>query len=315
MSSERIFNIFVYFDAGVAREYGIRHHRISGTDDEKTEYLRLRVDADHALARRFTLPRAFTPEQWRAAQRHGDVLGFFEEGLAHFHAGRSPVFGQTPIVDGQPAIDVIIGAEPFRGDQVSALPGQGAVPDYLVDYASGSEIRFTELINDDYFKAIRALFNAKLYVSSAKLLMSCIDTLAFTEYGDVPGNFSRWIETYVDLTPNGITGEELWEFRNSILNMTNLASRKVIAGKVSPILPYVGTLATLPALATGAKPFNLFGLITSVADGIGRWGDSYNQDRDKFLTFIERYDLTVSDSRMASYPYPRESPPDAAPRP
>jgi len=34
-------------------------------------------------------------------------------------------------------------------------------------------------------------------------------------------------------------------------------------------------------------------------DGIGRWTESYNQDRDKFLTFIERYNLTISHSRMA----------------
>ena len=43
----------------------------------------------------------------------------------------------------------------------------------------------------------------------------------------------------------------------------------------------------------------IYGLITAVGDGIGRWGESYNKDRDKFLKFIERYDLTISDSRMA----------------
>lgn len=313
MTSERIFNIFIFFEGGISREYGIRHHRISGTDDEKTDFLRREVDTDHPLARRFALQRSFTPEQWRVAQRHGDILGYFHDGLEHFHAGRSPVTCLTSIVDGKATIDLIAGYEPFRGDQVSALPGQGAVPDYLVYYTSGSEIRFTELIHDDYFKAIRTLFNTKLYVSCAKLLMSCVDTLAFVEYGDVSGNFTRWVESYVDLSPNGITAEELWEFRNSILHMTNLSSRKVVAGKVSPILPYVGGPEALPALVTGAKPFNLYVLITSIGNAIGRWAESYNQDREKFTDFIERYDLTISDSRMAWYPYPGDLPSDEVP--
>lgn len=314
MTSERIFNIFIFFEDGISREYGIRHHRMSGTDDEKADFLRREVDTDQTLARRFALPRSFTLENWRAAQRLGDVLDFFHAGLEHFHAGRSPVTCVTPIVDGRATIDLIAGYEPFRGDQVSALPGHGAVPDYLVHYTSGSEIRFTELINDDYFKAIRTLFNAKLYVSCAKLLMSCVDTLAFIEHGDVSGNFTRWVETYVDLSPIAITAEELWEFRNSILHMTNLSSRKVVAGKVSPILPYVGGPETLPALLTGAKPFNLSVLIKSIGAAIGRWAESYNQDREKFANFIERYDLTISDSRMALYPYLGDPPFDEAPR-
>ena len=78
------------------------------------------------------------------------------------------------------------------------------MPDYRVDYTSGNTFRFTDLIHDDYFKAIRTLFNAKLYVSCSKLLMSCVDTLAFVEYGDDPGNFTKWVDIYVDLTPNGI---------------------------------------------------------------------------------------------------------------
>ena len=56
------------------------------------------------------------------------------------------------------------------------------MPDYLVHYTTENTFRFTELINDDYFKAIRTLFNAELYVSSAKLLISCVDTLSFVEY-------------------------------------------------------------------------------------------------------------------------------------
>lgn len=304
MSDERIFNIFLYFDAGLASEYGIRHHRVSGSDDDKAAYLSGRVEQDHPIARRFRLSRTFKPEEWLAVFRLGDVLGYFEEGFEIFRAPAAPVFCVTSIVDGTPMVDQQTGPEPFRGDMVTAQEGRGAVPDYLVHYTSGNTFQFTQLIHDDYFKAIRTLFNAKLYVSCAKLLMSCVDTLAFVEYGDVPDNFTKWLDTFVDLVPHGITSEELWQFRHSILHMTNLASKKVIAGKVSPIMPYVGGPETMPAITPDLpKPFNLYGLITTIGEGIGRWGEAYNTDRDKLLKFIERYDTTISDSRMAWFPY------------
>lgn len=303
MAFERIFNIFVYFDDGLARHYGVRHHRRTGSDDAKCEHLRVHVDGDHPLAQRFSLPRSFTAEQWLAAQRVGDVLQYFEDALTLYRASPSPVFCLTSIVDGMPKIDRTIGPKSFRGNQVMASEIFGSFPDYLVEYVEADRLDLPRLINDDYFIAIRTLFNNRLYVSCTKLLMSCIDTLAFVEFGDQPGNFANWLDTYVTLTVHGINSEELWEFRNSVLHMTNLASRKVLSGNVSPIVPYVGTQPTLPAASPGSpKPLNLYGLIASVADGIGKWAESYNEDRDKFLAFVERYDLTISDSRMAWCP-------------
>ena len=59
----------------------------------------------------------------------------------------------------------------------------------------------------------------------------------------------------------------------------------------------------LPSTPDLPKPFNLYDLITTVATGIGRWGEDYNSDQDKLLKFIERYDTTISDSRMAWFSY------------
>lgn len=168
----------------------------------------------------------------------------------------------------------------------------------------GNTFRFAELIRDDYFKAIRTLFNEKLYVSCAKLLMSCVDTLAYVEYGDAQGNFLKWLDTYVDLKPYGISSGELWEFRNSVLHMTNLASRKVIAGKISPITFYIGGPEAMPPVTPDLpKLFNLHELIKAISKGIGKWGETYNADPDKMLKFIERYDTTISDVRVAYTPY------------
>ena len=135
--------------------------------------------------------------------------------------------------------------------------------------------------------------------------MSCVDTLAFVEYGDVPGNFVQWLDAYADLNPLGISAGELWEFRNSILHMTNLSSRKVVAGSVSPIMPYVGGPQSMSSIAPGGlKPFNLFELIKAVGNAIGKWAETYNTNRDKILGFTERYDTTISDSRMARVRHP-----------
>ncbi len=221
-----------------------------------------------------------------------------------FSAPSAPVFCLTPVVDGSPTVENRVGPEPYRGDVVTAQEGWGAVPYYLLHYTSGNTFHFAELIHDDYFKGIRTLFNEKLYVSCSKLLMSCVDSLAFVEYGDVAGNFTKWVDTYVDLTPHGISADELWEFRNSILHMTNLSSRKVDAGKVSPIMPYVGRPKSMPSIGPNApKPFNLLELIKTIGDGIGKWGESYNTDHDKILKFIERYDMTISDTRVAWVPH------------
>jgi hypothetical protein len=144
------------------------------------------------------------------------------------------------------------------------------------------------LLNDDYFLAIKLLFNNSYYVSATKLLISFIDTMGFVEFGDDGSNtFVRWVDTYVDLTPVGITAEELWEHRNSLLHMTNLDSRKVLAGKAKRLLCYVGTLPNgFPSEDQDQKYFNLQKLIHTVAAGTSRWAATFNVDRSKFETFV-----------------------------
>ena len=83
MSTERVFNIFIYFNEGSAIEYGVRHHRFGGRDSDKVAFLLAHIEQDHRIARRFRLPRSFKPDEWLAAVRHGGVLGYFE-GLSGF---------------------------------------------------------------------------------------------------------------------------------------------------------------------------------------------------------------------------------------
>lgn len=302
--SERIFNVFIYFEGGKAREYGLRHYRRDGTEAEKLAYLATRVDEDAGIAARFPLPRAFTVGEWQALQRTGMNIGQFEAGFQQYRAAPAPVLDITMVDEGQPRTDAKTDLEPFWGDKVGQeLPGE--MQDWLIKYTKDDKFHFDQLINDDYFVAIKLLFNARHLASACKLLVSCIDTLAFIEFGDERNNFASWLDDYVDLAPVGVTSTELWEFRNSIVHMTNLSSRAVLAGKVSPIMPYIGSdeLAEL-ARSTEMKPFNFYGLIIALGAGIGRWAETYNTDRDKFLKFVERYDTLLSDSRLATFVAP-----------
>lgn len=299
--TERIFNFFIYFEENVAHELGVWFHKRSGTDTEKTDFLRSQVTNDHTKARRVPLPHSFTPEQWRARLRIDGALPLLEPTLERLNAPRRNfIYCLTPIVDGVAYWDQMSAAGVFRGSDVTDFGREGHMPDYLVDYTDGQYFHLDKLINDDFFSAIRILFNNQHYVSASKLLMCCIDTLAFVEYGDTRGNFSKWLNQYCDLSTLGITADELWEYRNAVLHMTSLDSKKVIAGKVARIAPYVAAPGLAPPeKSDDAKPFNLLDLINVIAAGIDRWGDSYNSTPEKTLDFIARYDITISDKRTA----------------
>lgn len=239
-------------------------------------------------------------------------LELFEEAFGFYRAPKAPLICITAIVDGAPLIDLQADLEPYQGNKVGEeLPGD--MQDWLVKYTEENTFRFDKLINDDYFVAIRTLFNARHIASASKLLMSCIDTLAFVEHGNERGNFALWLDSYVDLAPLGITSAELWEFRNSIVHMTNLSSRAVLAGKVATIMPYIGSDELAKhARSTAMKPFNFYSLIQAIGTGIGKWAETYNADRDKFLSFIERYDTIISDSRLAEFIVTESPHPDSS---
>ena len=178
--------------------------------------------------------------------------------------------------------------------------------DYLNKYVTPQGFDAPRLINDDFFLAIKTLFNAGFYVSAAKLLMILIDSVAFVSEGD-RGNriFCAWLGKYVDLSPVGITSEELWEHRNSLLHMTSSESRKVRSGKVCRLMMYVGTLPPgLKVKMHQPKFFNLVILLQAVGKGIGQYLNSLNNDPKKRESFIQRYDEILSDVRYERFELP-----------
>lgn len=171
--------------------------------------------------------------------------------------------------------------------------------EWYIEYTDSNGFHFDRLINDDFFEAIRLLFNNKHYVSSMKLLMICIDTLSFLEFGDVPNNFQNWLKIYVHLENIGISPDELWEFRNSILHTTSFDYRKVLAKKVTRLMFYVSkpNLEYVKETDEG-KYFSFKELIGTIANGISKWADTYNVSKEKFEYLLQRYDRIISDKRM-----------------
>ena len=79
--------------------------------------------------------------------------------------------------------------------------------------------------------------------------------------------------------------------------MSNLASREVLKGNVVRLEFSVGSESAL-ANAKGVKRFSLHDLLRTTAEAVSKWAESYNADRNKFVDFVRRYDLTVSDARL-----------------
>ncbi len=301
MPTEDIYNLFVFMEGNEITGLGATVYELEGTDDQKIAFLQSRVDRDHASAKRYAPTTSLTIDEYEARLRLGRHLEIFEGIFKERIASRRPLCVVTAIQDGMPKISASLEHGPTTSSRLKGTPleEQGAMIDYLEEYVKDGGFDIPRLINDDFFRAIKLLYNERLYVSAAKLLMSCIDSIAFIESGDIPGNFIKWLEKYACLDPLGITPDELWEFRNGILHMTNLNSRAVRNGKTMSLILSVGDLDRAPALGNASwKRLDFKRLLAAIAEAISRWVGSYNKDRGRFLDFVARYDLIVSDSRQ-----------------
>lgn len=311
---ETILNLFLFAEGNVITELGAVPHCIDGTDQEKIFFLQCEVADDFDKAKRFPIPSKYLhsdlsvhsagllQDKYNAMMRCGSHLEVFEEIFQSFSLPDEPLVVITPVVNGKVVIDAITGLEPLKLSefQNSQISGPGIMTDYLEAYTTSAGFDIPRLINDDYFLSIKLLYNNKHYISSAKLLFSCIDTIAYLEFGDISGNFQKWLDSYADLSSVGVSSAELWEMRNSLLHMTNPDSRKVLSGKVRRLVFYIGDLPEgLPIEDEQAKYFSLTSLIQVVINALQQWFIALDQDRSKIVDFISRYDRILSDTRYA----------------
>lgn len=177
------------------------------------------------------------------------------------------------------------------------------LPDYLEVYMREGGFDLNGLLRDDFFDAIRMVWNAKKYISALKLLFCMVDSLAYIEFGDDRESFLKWLDTFCDLRKLRVSSQELWELRNSLIHMTNLESRKVLARKTKRLFPHVGPIdSTLFFDEEDGKSLHcaLF-LLDVVPNGIVNWIQTYKADPDKWGTFFDRYDYIVSDVRRMEF--------------
>jgi hypothetical protein len=297
--SESIYNLFLIGDEAFVTHVGVQVHEFVGSDADKIASLRDSLIEDIVSAQRFALKTPRTWEEHRQAERGNREYELFEEVFKSVNASSNPLTLMTSIVNGIPRVEALRKLGGADGEQIQLGNGDTLNRiDWLSKYSKGLGIDLPMLFDDDYFKAIRLLHNAKHLVSAGKLLLSFIDTAAYLDMGDVRGNFAQWLSKYADLSEAGVSPEELWEYRNSLLHMTNINSRAVQQGRVAPLIMFTGGPRGLKRQGThGEKYFNFRVLLEAVAEAVGKWIATYNTEPEKFAEFVERYDLVVSDSR------------------
>jgi hypothetical protein len=298
---EQIYNLFLFISDDNITEIGLCVHSKNGTDNEKIEFLQKRVAEDCLNSVKYAISE-LPYNEYKAKYRLGTHLTVFEPLFIDANAPQNPLCCVTPIIDGKPYYDVQSDMVAFNVSQLQDTQHfPGHMPDYLQKYLSDEGFDFSNLINDDFLLSIKLLWNNQKYVSAAKLLMSMIDSIAFIEFDDIQGNFQNWLNEYACLSKVGITSSELWEFRNSLLHMTNLNSRKVNRGQLPSLVMYIGDARHLvPPNSSSEKYFSLKVLIDETNQALGRWLLTYSEQPEKFEKFVERYDLTISDARMAT---------------
>jgi len=304
---ETIYNFFLFSDTQERVSFlGHILYEMDGTDEEKIAFLKVAAEQEFEKAIFTKAPSGLTIGSYTARCRLGTALELFEY-VFEMNDTRTPLFGITIIMDGKPAINYTSDQSRLDMHDVDQALGEKSVmDDWLAKYTRDNTFHYAELINDDFLLAYKLLFNNRHYASAAKLLMSCIDSIAHVEYGydKKPSEravFSRWLDAYVDLKPIGVTADELWEMRNGMLHMSNLDSNKVLKKKARRISISIGNVPEEAQGVGDTHYFNLHPFYLAVCEGIGKWLQTYADSYDKFLIFIERWDRTISDSRMALY--------------
>lgn len=299
----KAFSIFLFIQDNQIVEIGYTCYPIDMDEISLCRLMQDNVNNNFMISRRVKLRSPISLDDYNASCRLGVHFKYFEPIFEKENASINPLVLITNIVDGQPRIDLITDHQPFiYTEDVQKVVHQdgGYIPDYLEKYMKDEGFDMSSLIHDDFYVPMKLLFNNQLYISCAKLLLSCIDTIGFIEFGNSRDVFVKWLNTYADLAPHNVTAEELWELRNSLLHMSNLDSHKVLQGKHPRIMLYVGSQSERERKMDGCKSLNLHTFVAStMPQALSKWMQSYNDMPSKMKGFIKRYDTILSDVRMA----------------
>jgi hypothetical protein len=306
---EIIYNLFYFVEDKYITHIGVVPHELSGSDKDKIAYLQSHVLSDLADCKKFSIPNKYTDKSgkmrysdFNSMIRVGNVLNVFEDIFIKFNAQKEPLTVSTPVVNGKAIYDIQAeyGSLPLSKHQGHPKLGAGVMDDYLSEYYKNGVLDISTLLHNDHYIAIKLLFNNRNYLSAMKLLVSYIDTVGYLDNGECKENtFTKWLNDYSNLDKLEITADELWEFRNSILHMTNLDSRKVVSGKIRRISFMVASKNKKTFSDHDVTYFNFINLIYVIKEAMMKWLQLYPSDKEKLATFVERYDRAVSDNRFS----------------
>lgn len=303
--SETIYNIYLHLDADdVCHELSFTPHEWAGSDDDAFQFLRNAMSDDFDVSLRVKLDTSFSLNAYYSRWRLGIGHLLFDPIFKSGGANETGLFVATVVRGGRPAVDLTLKGDDTNIYLNTALMGGGIMDDWMIKYKTSAGIDVPKLIDDDYISPVRLLFREGKFLSSMKLLLIAIDTFGFIEFGnkkrkDQASLFVQWLNSYVDLTPVHITAEELWEMRNGLLHMSNLNADRVNRMKVRRISFYVSSGSIdVGREQNGIFYFEYSALMRALSFGLTGWFKSYNQEGDKFVEFVERYDGIVADGRV-----------------
>ncbi|WP_421242920.1 hypothetical protein [Aeromonas enteropelogenes] len=308
---EIVYNIFYFVsnDQKYIMELGVVSHDISGSDEEKLKFLQQNIQSDLLICSRHSVPKGLCDQNGRLSMAHfngmirlGKSIELFENIFKYLNAPMNVLYISTPVINNTPQYDIQSdhGVLYLSKHQGHPKLGAGYMSDYLEKYFINGQFNIATLIHDDHYIAIKLLFNNQHYLSSMKLLVSFIDTMGYLDFGEESGNvFILWLKKYATLAELNISEDELWEFRNSILHMTNLDSRKVQQGKVDRISFTIAPAGTKTFSDHDTKYFNFVDLIAELKKAMEKWLNSYTENSEKLVEFVKRYDRIVADGRYA----------------
>jgi len=300
--SDTILNLYFFATDDVVTHVGYVIHDGTkfSTEQEQVEFLRNNFSSDLPMVKYGDIPKSLfdrkngvSLERTNSMSRRNDLVLIFSDLTEQYNIPVDSLYLITPVVNGVIKFDITLDNSPLTREHIDNHFGYSFgdnQEDYVLKYFKDDKADFGQLLKDDHFSAIHLLFKNKHYLSAMKLLLSFIDTIAWIDIGE-HHNFIKWIDNYSELDKIEITSEELWEFRNSLLHMTNLDSKKVMQGKVRRISFAIDSDGTYPTTTIGDTTFFSFvKFLYIIEDALKKWVDTYNDDRTKIYTFVQRYD-------------------------
>ncbi|WP_300674569.1 hypothetical protein [Desulfoluna sp.] len=308
---ELIFNIFLISQNNFIKTIGVKTRVHKGTDQEKINFLQKNVESDINNLTEFPIPDRYQiidpensiikgvlrSEKYQDLCDVGKSYEIFGDIFNYYNSVENPLMCVSIIVDGKLSIDKEVPV--YINDKDVSEIHLREPQNYLDKYSDYAGFHIDKLIEDDFLNAVSMLIKSGHYIEGTKLLLSSIDSFAFLELGDVRNNFIIWIENHLNLQKLNITAQELWELRNSLLHMTNYESRRVIKGDVTRLIVQAGYLPDEVQNETNTgKYLNIHKFYAETNNAVENWLLETIQDPKKLKTFINRYNLIVSNARF-----------------